>query len=76
MVRYHFSARKLKSTLKPSKDVVWRQKRHFFVKMHLEKGVFSRGNSRRASLEGFPASFLAKSVDQLFYLLNLIKLIN
>ena len=30
----------------------------------------------RASLEGFPASFLEKSVDQLFELINLINKVN
>ena len=43
-----------------------------FVKMHLNKGV----SSWRVSLEGFPASFLTKSADQLILLFHSIKLIN
>ena len=49
IVRYHFSAREFKNTLKPWKNVVWRPKTTFFVKMHLKKGMFSW----RVSLEGF-----------------------
>ena len=39
-VRYHFSARKFKTTLKPSKNFVWRPKTLFFLKIDLKKVVW------------------------------------
>ena len=43
-VRYHFCARKLMRTLKPSKSVVWMPKMTFsLVKMHLQRCVFPEG---------------------------------
>ena len=62
-VRYHFSARKLKSTFKPSKNVVWRPKTTFFLRVHLKKVCFP---------EGFPSMFRLLVQFRTFRIQNLI----
>ena len=61
-----FYGQKTREHVKTIKKRCLEAKNHiFFVKMHLKKGMFSWRISLRASLEGFLASFLAKSVDHL-----------
>ena len=62
-VRYHFSARKLMSTLKPSKNAVWRSKTTFFRRNAFKKGYvfledFPGGLPWRGSLHHFSRKVL------------------